>query len=205
MPRRRTAAAAASSSLCPGPGGDADEVISALDNHRLLCPLIFARVGRHPGSPTSVRRLLARGRMRPAPRRSGPSWREFLQQQAASIAACDFFTVESISLAATTPSSSSSRAPPRSACRLHDQPFWELGHAAGPQPRPLPGRAADPVPDPRPRQQVQRPLRRGLPQRADPDSADTGPSARSTLRVCFDVRYPHVPQVRTSRGAIPLR
>jgi hypothetical protein len=98
MPRRRTAAAAASSSLCPGPGGDADEVISALDNHRLLCPLIFARVGRHPGSPTGVRRLLARGRVRPAPRRSGPSWREFLQQQAASIAASDFFTVESISL-----------------------------------------------------------------------------------------------------------
>lgn len=45
MPRRRTAAAAASSSLCPGPGGDADEVISALDNHRSLCPLIFALSG----------------------------------------------------------------------------------------------------------------------------------------------------------------
>jgi putative transposase len=46
-------------------------------------------------SPTSVRRLLARARLRPAPRRSGPSWREFLQQQAASIVAADFFTVES--------------------------------------------------------------------------------------------------------------
>jgi putative transposase len=34
----------------------------------------------------------------PAPRRSGPSWREFLRQQAASVLACDFFTVETVSL-----------------------------------------------------------------------------------------------------------
>jgi len=49
-------------------------------------------------SPTSVRRLLARARLRPAPRRAGPSWRQFLQQQATSIVACDFFTVESLLL-----------------------------------------------------------------------------------------------------------
>jgi putative transposase len=30
----------------------------------------------------------------PAPRRSGPTWRGFLRAQAASIVACDFFTVE---------------------------------------------------------------------------------------------------------------
>jgi transposase InsO family protein len=46
-------------------------------------------------SPTSIRRLLAQARLEPAPRRSGPSWREFLHAQAASIVACDFFTVES--------------------------------------------------------------------------------------------------------------
>jgi transposase InsO family protein len=40
-------------------------------------------------SPSTVRRLLG-----PAPRRSGPSWRDFLRAQAASIVACDFFTVE---------------------------------------------------------------------------------------------------------------
>jgi len=44
-------------------------------------------------SPTSIRRLLARARLEPAPRRSGPSWREFLRTQAASIVACDFLTV----------------------------------------------------------------------------------------------------------------
>jgi hypothetical protein len=49
-------------------------------------------------SPTTVRRLLASARLRPAPRRQGPSWREFLHAQAAGIVACDFFTVESLFL-----------------------------------------------------------------------------------------------------------
>jgi putative transposase len=46
-------------------------------------------------SPTSIRRLLAQAKLEPAPRCSGPTWREFLRAQAASIVACDFFTVES--------------------------------------------------------------------------------------------------------------
>jgi transposase InsO family protein len=46
-------------------------------------------------SPSTVRRLLARPGLGPAPRTSGPGWREFLRAQAASIVACDFFTVES--------------------------------------------------------------------------------------------------------------
>ena len=49
-------------------------------------------------SPTSIRRLLARSKVGPAPRRSGPSWREFLRARAASIIACDFFTVETVFL-----------------------------------------------------------------------------------------------------------
>jgi putative transposase len=49
-------------------------------------------------SPTSIRRLLAQARLEPAPRRAGPSWREFLRAQAASIVACDFLTVESVCL-----------------------------------------------------------------------------------------------------------
>jgi putative transposase len=48
--------------------------------------------------PTSIRRLIARANLEPAPRRSGPSWREFLRAQAASIVACDFFTVETVFL-----------------------------------------------------------------------------------------------------------
>ncbi len=42
---------------------------------------------------SSVKRLLARERLGPAPRR-GPSWGEFLRSQAEGIIACDFFTVE---------------------------------------------------------------------------------------------------------------
>jgi putative transposase len=45
-------------------------------------------------SPSTVRRLLANAGLGPAPRRSGPTWREFLRAQAASVVACDFFTVE---------------------------------------------------------------------------------------------------------------
>jgi transposase InsO family protein len=51
-----------------------------------------------PVSPSTVRRLLLAAGLKPAPRRSGPSWRDFLRQQAASMIACDFFTVDTISL-----------------------------------------------------------------------------------------------------------
>jgi putative transposase len=64
--------------------------------HRRICGEL-AKLGLRV-SPTSIRRLLARARLEPAPRRSGPSWREFLRAQAASIVACDFFTVESVFL-----------------------------------------------------------------------------------------------------------
>jgi putative transposase len=49
-------------------------------------------------SPSTIRRILLTAGSGPAPRRSGPSWRQFLRQQAATMLACDFFTVETISL-----------------------------------------------------------------------------------------------------------
>ena len=64
--------------------------------HRRICGEL-AKLGVN-FSPTSIRRLFARARLDPAPRRSGPSWREFLRAQATSIVACDFFTVESVFL-----------------------------------------------------------------------------------------------------------
>ncbi len=49
-------------------------------------------------SASTVRRLLAAAGLEPAPRRPGLSWQAFLRQQAASMIACDFFTVETITL-----------------------------------------------------------------------------------------------------------
>jgi transposase InsO family protein len=49
-------------------------------------------------SATSVRSVLKRHGIPPAPRRAGPSWRAFLRAQAASMIACDFFTVDTVGL-----------------------------------------------------------------------------------------------------------
>ncbi len=49
-------------------------------------------------SSTTVRRILLANQLGPGRRRSGPSWRQFLRQQAATMLACDFFTVETLSL-----------------------------------------------------------------------------------------------------------
>jgi transposase InsO family protein len=49
-------------------------------------------------SATSVRTILRRHRLGPAPRRGGPTWTEFLRAQAAATLACDFLTVETIGL-----------------------------------------------------------------------------------------------------------
>ena len=49
-------------------------------------------------SATSVRAILRRRGLGPAPRRAGPSWAEFLRAQAAGTLACDFLTVETVGL-----------------------------------------------------------------------------------------------------------
>src|SRR5207244_992787 len=49
-------------------------------------------------SPSTIRRLLASAGLEPAPRRGGTSWSVFLRRQAATMLACDFFTVETLSL-----------------------------------------------------------------------------------------------------------
>src|ERR1035437_1749777 len=49
-------------------------------------------------SATTVRTILLRAGLNPAPRRVGPTWTQFLRSQAAGIWATDFFTVETIGL-----------------------------------------------------------------------------------------------------------
>lgn len=47
-------------------------------------------------SATAIRTLLRRRGLGPAPRRSGPTWGEFLRTQARGILAADFFTMETV-------------------------------------------------------------------------------------------------------------
>jgi putative transposase len=115
-------------------------------------------------SPSTVRRLLASAGLEPAPRRSTLSWPAFLRRQA-SLLACNSFTVETVTLR-----------------RLYVLFFIELGsrrvHLAGCTPNPSGSWVVQQArnlsfttvlertrfPDPRPRQQVHRRLRRTLPQ-----------------------------------------
>src|SRR5450830_720379 len=100
---------------------------------------------------TTIRTLLRTARLGPAPRRSGPTWTEFLRDQAHGIIACDFFTVETawlrtlyvlvfIELGSRRISLSPSTAHPESA--------WVTG--AGAQPRARPRRSGEPCPVPHP-------------------------------------------------------
>jgi transposase InsO family protein len=47
-------------------------------------------------SATTIRTMLRRHGLDPAPRRVATTWRAFLRQQAAGIMACDFFTVDTV-------------------------------------------------------------------------------------------------------------
>jgi transposase InsO family protein len=68
----------------------------ARENSRWGCVRIqgeLRKLGIRVGA-TTIRSILRRSGLGPAPRRHGPSWREFLRAQAHSMVACDFFTVE---------------------------------------------------------------------------------------------------------------
>jgi transposase len=72
----------------------------ARENPRWGCVRIqgeLRKLGIRVGA-TTIRALLRRHGLGPAPRRSGPSWAEFLRAQAQGILACDFFTVETVGL-----------------------------------------------------------------------------------------------------------
>src|SRR5205823_11431724 len=47
-------------------------------------------------SPSSVRNILVKAGLPPAPRRHSQSWRSFLRAHGESILACDFFTVDTV-------------------------------------------------------------------------------------------------------------
>jgi len=68
----------------------------ARENPRWGCVRIkgeLAKLGLRV-SATTIRNLLRTARLGPAPRRTGPTWTQFLRAQAQGVIACDFFTVE---------------------------------------------------------------------------------------------------------------
>jgi putative transposase len=70
----------------------------ARENPRWGCVRIqgeLRKLGIRIGA-TTIRTLLRRHGLGPAPRRNGPSWAEFLRAQAEGVLACDFFTVETV-------------------------------------------------------------------------------------------------------------
>jgi putative transposase len=68
----------------------------ARENPRWGCARIegeLRKLGIRVGA-TTIRTLLRTARLGPVPRRTGPTWTEFLRAQADGIIACDFFIVE---------------------------------------------------------------------------------------------------------------
>src|SRR5436309_4041093 len=163
-------------------------------------------------SATSIRRLLSGAGLEPAPRRGGPSWREFLRSQSASMIACDFLTVETILLRRFYVLFFIAHANRRvwlGGCTRNPTGEWVTQQA-----RNLGldfQRERCPLLDQRPRQQVQRSLRRGLPQRRHPDRENTGASTegerdRRTVRPHRPLGMPRLatdPQPPPSRARPP--
>jgi putative transposase len=86
-------------------------------------------------SSSTVWRILHRAGIDPAPRRAGPSWREFCVAQASSILACDLFTVDTVLLQRLYVLFIIELGTPSRPCARGDQePDGAVGGAADPQP-----------------------------------------------------------------------
>ncbi|MGW7530101.1 hypothetical protein [Streptomyces sp. NPDC054783] len=72
----------------------------ARENPRWGCRRTQGEIVRlgHPIGATTVWEILTASGIDPAPRRSGPTWREFLTAQADGITACDFVHIDLIGL-----------------------------------------------------------------------------------------------------------
>jgi transposase InsO family protein len=84
----------------PRIGGEIRELVLRLarDNPRWGYQRIAGELGGlgAPLSATTVRKLLREAGLGPAGKRAGLTWREFIRHQAATMIACDFFTVDTV-------------------------------------------------------------------------------------------------------------
>src|SRR6266700_3267209 len=129
-------------------------------------------------APSTVNEILRAAGIGPAPRRAGPTWRQFLHAQATRILAAGLPARRHCAAEAhVRPGVHRARHPPDAPRRRHREPHWRMGRAAGPQPRPHPRRAVRelPVPYPRPRIKLHPILRRRLPGKRHQDPADRCP------------------------------
>src|SRR6266511_2844448 len=141
------------------------------------------KLGIQVGAST-IKRLLLREGLGPAPRRMGPSWSEFLRSQAEGILACDFFTVETMFLRVLRALLHRDRHQEASPDALDPQPRYRVRDPTGAQPRRLRSRRAGragALPDPRPRLQVHLLLRRGAPLGGSQSDPHTDPISEGEL------------------------
>ena len=137
-------------------------------------------------SASSVRAILIRHRLPPAPERDGLSWRLFLRQQAATMLACDFLTVETVWLTRIYVLffvSLERRRVEFVASTSNPDGRWVAQQARNLLMHLAERRAVLPVSASRPRQQVQSRLRRSLPQRGHEDHPHADPSSKRE-RLC---------------------
>jgi transposase len=123
-------------------------------------------------APSTVWEILRAAGIDPAPRRPGPTSRQFLHAQAPGSSppapARGHYAAE----ATACPGVHRAWHPPDASARRHRQPRRRTDGAAGPQPRPHPRRAArgHQVPDSRPRAGLHGLIRRRVPGRRHPQS-----------------------------------
>src|ERR1035438_1129412 len=90
-------------------------------------------------APSTVREILHAAGIDPAPRRSGPTWRQFLAAWAAGIVAAGLPARRHRAAEETVRAGvHRARQPPDAPWRRHREPRWRADRAAGPQPSPSP-------------------------------------------------------------------